>query len=131
MGAMKECPVCRMTIGHKRMIVKDPKTEMLISRLIPSRSDYETWEQEEAKRQLKSSESKKKLKDLKKLRNKQIRKEEKIRLSKLKEKEIKEKRRADKARAKQAEARVAGRKRQRPQENGKCKKHKRQRIGEN
>lgn len=65
MGTMKECPVCRMTIGHKRMIVKDAKTEVLISKLLPNLSDYETWEQEEARRQLKSSESKKKLKDLK------------------------------------------------------------------
>ena len=36
MGRNKECPICRAQIGCKRLLVKDTKTEKLISKILPN-----------------------------------------------------------------------------------------------
>ena len=61
----KECPICRAQIGCKRLLVKDTKIEKLISTIIPNLDDFNKYEEFEAKRQVKSQESLKRLKEIK------------------------------------------------------------------
>lgn len=63
-GKKKECPVCRTSVGCRRMLVKDTKMEEMIKRLIPNAEDFHTYEECEAKRHFKS-ESTKRLKEYK------------------------------------------------------------------
>jgi Ulp1 family protease len=85
------------------MLVKDNKMEGLIKNLIPNKEEFQIFEQSEAKRYLKSAETKKHLREFKKLRAKQIAKEEKLKREKLMEKEKREKKRLKKAIVKQKE----------------------------
>jgi|GWRWMinimDraft_12_1066020.scaffolds.fasta_scaffold38875_2 hypothetical protein len=61
----KECPIWRAQIGWKRLLVKDTKTEKLISRIIPNLDDFYKYEECESKRHVKSHESQKRLKEIK------------------------------------------------------------------
>lgn len=65
MAKNKECPIWRAQIGCKRLLIKDIKTEKLINTIIPNLEDFNTYEEREAARQVKSQESKMRLKEIK------------------------------------------------------------------
>ena len=92
----KECPVWRVMLGWRRLLVKDTKVESIISKLIPNPEDYFIYEQSEVKRYLHSKDNKKKLKEFKKIQKAQIAKIEKIKRDKIKEKEKRKERKRDK-----------------------------------
>lgn len=75
----------------------------LIEKLIPDPEHFNTYEEYEGTRMLKSSASRKRQREFKKLKAKQDAKEGKIIKDKLKDKDMKEKRRSTKELAKQKE----------------------------
>jgi hypothetical protein len=85
------------------MLAKDTKMQHIISNLIPNTSDFDVYQECEAKRHFKSKDSKRKLKEFKKLKAKQVAKGEMHQKQKEKIKIDKEKRRDLKALTKQKE----------------------------
>lgn len=85
------------------MLIKDTKMEELINKLIPNIDDFHVFQDFDAKRNIKSSGAKKRIRELKRLKAKQVAKGEKLQKEKMKDKEKKEKRRFMKAYVKQQE----------------------------
>ena len=69
--------------------------EKIINNLIPNAEDFNIYEENEVKRYIKSKDNQKKMRELKKIRTKQITKEEKIKNEKRKEKEKKKEKKRD------------------------------------
>ncbi|CAI2362687.1 unnamed protein product [Moneuplotes crassus] len=92
----KECPVCRLPLGCRRLLVKDKKLEKIIASLIPDVDDYLTYEQSETQRHIKSRENQRRMKMLKKIREEQIATEERIKQEKLLKRETKKTKKRDK-----------------------------------
>lgn len=85
------------------MLAKDTKMQHIISNLIPNTSDLHIYQECEAKRHFKSRDSKRKLREFKKLKAKQVAKGELHIKHKNKEKLEKDKRRELKAISKHKE----------------------------
>lgn len=75
----KECPTCRTPIGSRRLLRKDKKLKELIKGLIPHLEDFQTFEQEEVRRSIKSHKASQKFmfdkKKLQEIKEKQLRAE--------------------------------------------------------
>lgn len=75
----KECPTCRTSIGSRRMLRRDEKLKQIIDTLIPNLDSFRQYEQEEVQRNIKAlnknDEYKKKLAEIQKIRERQIRNE--------------------------------------------------------
>ena len=85
------------------MLAKDTKMQQIISHLIPNTSDFHEYQDSEAKRHLKSRDSKRKLREFKKLQAKQVAKGELHIKQKNKDKRDKEKKRELKVMSKHKE----------------------------
>jgi hypothetical protein len=85
------------------MLAKDTKMQHIITNLIPNTNDLDVYQECEAKRHFQSKESKRKLKEFKKLKAKQVAKGELHQKQKQKIKLDKEKKRELKALSKQKE----------------------------
>lgn len=75
----KECPTCRTPIGSRRLLRKDVKLSEIIDRLIPDLEDYQTYEQEDVQRNIKtinkSDKFRQKILEMQKIKERQIRAE--------------------------------------------------------
>mgnify|MGYP006879696866 CR=1 FL=1 len=88
-------------MGCRRMLVKDKKMQEFIPNLIQNKEEFYIYEESDAQRRLKSASSRKNMRELKKLKAKQVAKGEKLKRDKLMEKEMKVKKRHMKAMVKQ------------------------------
>ena len=75
----KECPICRTSIGSRRLLRKDNKLREIIELLIPNLEEYQTYEQEEVERNIraisKSEKHRKKMMEIQKIKERQFRAE--------------------------------------------------------
>jgi len=90
-------------VGCRRMLVKDTKMQNFIPNLIQNKEDFYLYEESDAQRRLKSASSRKNMRELKKMKAKQVAKGEKLKRDKLMEKVKKEKKRHMKTLVKQKE----------------------------
>ena len=76
----KECPTCRTSIGSRRLLRKDEKLKKIIEYLLPDIESFRQYEQEDVNRNIKalnkSEEHIKKMAEMQKIKERQLRNEQ-------------------------------------------------------